>query len=39
MRARAAQRFAEAVEKARAAPQPSLDDLETDVFADRRAAP
>ena len=33
MRARAAQRFAEAVERARAAPQPSLDDLETDVFA------
>ena len=38
MRSRAAQRFAEAVERARAAPQPSLDDLETDVFA-AEAAP
>jgi TPP-dependent pyruvate/acetoin dehydrogenase alpha subunit len=32
MRSRAAQRFAEAVERARSAPQPSVDDLETDVF-------
>ncbi len=34
MRARAAQRFSEAVEKARAAPQPFPGDLETDVFAE-----
>jgi len=33
IRSRATQRFAEAVEKARSAPQPSIDDLETDVFA------
>jgi pyruvate dehydrogenase E1 component alpha subunit len=33
MRAQAAQRFAEAVERARAAPQPSIDELTTDVFA------
>ena len=32
MRSRAAQRFAEAVDRARAAPLPSVDDLETDVF-------
>ena len=37
MRAHAAQLFAEAVEKARAAPQPSAAELETDVFAE--AAP
>jgi pyruvate dehydrogenase E1 component alpha subunit len=36
MRAQAAKRFAEAVERARAAPQPSLDDLESDVFAPER---
>jgi TPP-dependent pyruvate/acetoin dehydrogenase alpha subunit len=33
MRARAAQRFAEAVERARLAPQPAAADLEADVFA------
>jgi pyruvate dehydrogenase E1 component alpha subunit len=33
MRAQAARRFAEAVERARAAPQPSVDELTTDVFA------
>ena len=33
MRALAEQRFAETVERARAAPQPTVDDLETDVFA------
>jgi TPP-dependent pyruvate/acetoin dehydrogenase alpha subunit len=33
MRAQSAQRFAEAVERARAAPQPSVDELTTDVFA------
>jgi pyruvate dehydrogenase E1 component alpha subunit len=34
MRAQATQSFAEAVEKARSAPQPSATDLETDVFAE-----
>ncbi len=34
MRSRAAQRFAEAVDRARAAPLPSVDDLETDVFSE-----
>ena len=38
MRAQAAKRFAEAVERARSAPQPSLDDLESDVFALESAA-
>ena len=33
MRARASQRFAEAVESARSAPQPPSEELETDVFA------
>ncbi len=37
MRSRAAKRFAEAVKRARAAPQPSIDDLKTDLFAE--AAP
>jgi len=37
MRSRAAQHFAEAVEKARSAPQPSVDDLESDVFAPEAA--
>ena len=37
MRSRAAKRFAEAVNRARAAPQPSIDDLETDLFARGRA--
>ena len=32
MRAGAAQRFAEAVEQARSAPQPSREELDTDVF-------
>jgi TPP-dependent pyruvate/acetoin dehydrogenase alpha subunit len=32
MRARAAQRFAEAVEQARSAPQPPREELDTDVF-------
>ena len=34
MRARAAKRFAEAVDRARAAPQPSIHDLGTDLFAE-----
>ena len=34
MRSRAAQRFAEAVDRARAAPLPSADDLETDLFSE-----
>lgn len=37
MRARAAKRFAEAVDRARAAPQPSIDDLGTDLFAEEPA--
>lgn len=38
MRARAAHRFDEAVARARSAPLPSADDLETDVFAAEAAA-
>ena len=38
MRAEAAQRFNEAVERARSAPLPSKDDLETDVFAPEATA-
>src|SRR6185437_11295832 len=37
MRSRAAKRFAEAVKRARAAPQPSIDDLGTDLFAEGAA--
>jgi len=37
MRSRTAQRFAEAVNRARAAPHPSVDDLATDLFAEEAA--
>ena len=37
MRAKAAERFAEAVERAKAAPLPSVEELETDVFAPEHA--
>ena len=38
MRAEVTRRFEEAVENAKRAPQPTLADLETDVFAEKEVA-